>query len=166
MAEAGARGLTFGLSGVVDSAVVAGLCSLAMPGHVSGLIIPCGRDPDDEAENEADARLVANGFNIPVARLNLAPAFDALTGGLETALAPRPGTPSSHGGNERQERAALANVKPRLRMTSLYLVANRSLERYLRDGPDGVRPALVLRIERLIRATEHKRAPLPMPGTD
>jgi NAD+ synthase len=32
------------------------------------------------------------------------------------------------------------------------------LERYLVDGPDAVAPALAMRIERLVRATEHKRA--------
>ncbi len=32
------------------------------------------------------------------------------------------------------------------------------LERYLADGPEGVSPALALRLERLIRATEHKRS--------
>ena len=234
VSAAGARGLTFGLSGGVDSAVVAGLCAVAMPGHALGLILPCGTDRNEEADDEADARLVAEHFRIPAARVDLAPAFDALTGGLEAVPAALPATPSLSEGNDRHERAARANVGPRLRMTSLYLVADRlnylvagtinrceltiglftkfgdggadllpmgnllasevralardlgvpdriidkapgtpdleftyeSLERYLRDGPDGVPPALALRIERLIRATEHKRAPLPVPDTD
>jgi NAD+ synthase len=38
------------------------------------------------------------------------------------------------------------------------------LERYLKDGPDGVAPAMALRIERLVRATEHKRVVPPAPG--
>ena len=37
------------------------------------------------------------------------------------------------------------------------------LERYLTDGPEGVSPALALRLERLIRLTEHKRALPPTP---
>ena len=37
------------------------------------------------------------------------------------------------------------------------------LERYLTDGPDAVAPALAMRIERLIRATEHKRVQAIMP---
>jgi NAD+ synthase len=37
------------------------------------------------------------------------------------------------------------------------------LERYLTKGPDGVAPALALRIERLVRSTEHKRTPIPQP---
>lgn len=35
------------------------------------------------------------------------------------------------------------------------------LERYVTSGPDAVSPALVMRVERLIRSTEHKRA---LPG--
>ena len=37
------------------------------------------------------------------------------------------------------------------------------LERYLIRGPEGVAPALALRLERMIRASEHKRGMAPMP---
>jgi NAD+ synthase len=37
------------------------------------------------------------------------------------------------------------------------------LENYLLSGPDAVSPALGLRIERLMRASEHKRALAPAP---
>ena len=37
------------------------------------------------------------------------------------------------------------------------------LERYLTDGPEGVSPALALRVERMIRAAEHKRSLPPTP---
>ena len=37
------------------------------------------------------------------------------------------------------------------------------LERYLDDGPQGVSPALAMRIERLARGSEHKRALPPVP---
>lgn len=40
------------------------------------------------------------------------------------------------------------------------------LERYLDDGPQGVSPALAMRIERLVRANEHKRHLPPMPEDD
>ena len=40
------------------------------------------------------------------------------------------------------------------------------LERYLTGGPDAVAPALALRLERMIRATEHKRTIAPTPSTD
>jgi NAD+ synthase len=37
------------------------------------------------------------------------------------------------------------------------------LERYLEEGPQGVSPALAMKIERLTRSSEHKRALPPMP---
>jgi NAD+ synthase len=37
------------------------------------------------------------------------------------------------------------------------------LENYLTKGPETVAPALALRIERLVRASEHKRATPPTP---
>jgi NAD+ synthase len=40
------------------------------------------------------------------------------------------------------------------------------LERYLNEGPGGVAPALAMRIERLVRASEHKRRLPPMPDGD
>ena len=42
----------------------------------------------------------------------------------------------------------------------------KDLERYLEEGPQAVSPALAMRIERLIRAGEHKRQLPPMPGAD
>ena len=38
------------------------------------------------------------------------------------------------------------------------------LENYLTKGPQAVAPALAMRIERLIRASEHKRSLAPIPG--
>jgi NH3-dependent NAD+ synthetase len=40
------------------------------------------------------------------------------------------------------------------------------LERYLEEGPQGVSPALAMKIERLIRASEHKRQLPPMPDAE
>jgi NH3-dependent NAD+ synthetase len=37
------------------------------------------------------------------------------------------------------------------------------LERYLEEGPQGVAPALAMRIERLVRLSEHKRSLPPAP---
>ena len=62
-----ARGFVVGLSGGIDSAVVARLCQLATPGQVAGVIMPCRSDPHDEA----DAGLVADAFSIPVIRVDL-----------------------------------------------------------------------------------------------
>jgi NH3-dependent NAD+ synthetase len=37
------------------------------------------------------------------------------------------------------------------------------LEKYLTNGPEAVSPALAMRIERLVRAADHKRALAPTP---
>ena len=58
---AGARGYVVGLSGGVDSAVVARLCQMATPGRVVGLIMPCHSDPRDEE----DAELIVHRFTVP-----------------------------------------------------------------------------------------------------
>jgi NAD+ synthase len=236
---AGARGFVVGLSGGVDSAVVARLCQMASPGALVGVIMPCHSDPQDEA----DARLLADHFEIPAVRVDLGPAFDRLVDDLSIALSRLPADQQPVAPGEALDikaRVPLANVKPRLRMTSLYFVSNSlnylvagtgnrteltigyftkygdggvdllpiagllksevramaaelgvpqpiidkapsaglwlgqtdegemgftyaDLEKYLTQGPGGVAPALALRIERLERGSEHKRALAPSP---
>jgi NAD+ synthase len=236
---AGSRGIVVGLSGGIDSAVVVGLAALAMPGHVVGVMLPCHSDPRDEE----DARLAADHFKVPALRVDLAPAYDRLLLDLRTAVAHLPEGQRPvlvHDEPDPKQRVPVANLKPRLRMTSLYFVANSlnylvagtgnrseltigyftkygdggvdllpigkllksdvramatalgvpqpiidkppsaglwegqtdesemgftyaELERYLTEGPDTVSPALGLRIERLQRASDHKRALPPTP---
>lgn len=115
--SAGARGYIFGLSGGIDSAVVARLCQLAFPQRVLGVMLPCYSHPQDEA----DARLVATTFGIPVARVDLGSTFDALTESLSHAIR---GLPSHVDTIDIKQQLPEANVKPRLRMTSLYFIAN------------------------------------------
>jgi NAD+ synthase len=239
LAVAVARGFVVGLSGGLDSAVVARLCQMAAPGNVVGVLMPCHSD----ARDEADARLIVNQFGIPTVRIDLAPAYDHLLGDLKAAfmnLPPDQAPLPPSGGPDPRGRLPLANVKPRLRMTTLYFVANSlnylvagtgnrseltigyftkygdggadvlplgsllksevralaraleipapiiektpsaglwlgqtdeedmgftysDLEKYLTDGPDAVSPALAMRIERLVRASDHKRALAPTP---
>ena len=236
--EAGARGFVVGLSGGVDSAVVARLCQIAAPGRVVGVIMPCHSDPHDES----DGLLVADSFSIPTIRVDLEGAYDRLVGDLRGALATLPADMAPTLPTDTPDikaRVPLANVKPRLRMTTLFFVSNSlnylvagtgnkseltigyftkygdggvdllpignllksevramaqelgvpkpiidkppsaglwlgqtdedemgfayaDLENYLTRGPEGVAPALALRLERMIRATEHKRAGAPV----
>jgi NAD+ synthase len=114
---AGAQGFVFGLSGGIDSAVVARLCQLATPGHVTGVMLPCYSQPQDEA----DARLVADTFGIPVLRVDLSRTFDALTQELDHAMT---GVPVRVDVVDIKQRLPRVNIKPRLRMTSLYYIAN------------------------------------------
>jgi NAD+ synthase len=236
---ANVRGLVVGLSGGLDSAIVARLSQIAMPSNVVAAILPCHSDPRDER----DAQLIVGQFGLPVVRIDLAPAYDVLVNDLKTVFLqlPRDQAPVNDSA-DLKARLPLANLKARLRMSTVYFIANSlnylvvgtgnrseltigyftkhgdgaadllplgrllksevrdlaaeleipqsiidkppsaglwagqtdeeemgfaysDLERYLKNGPEGVAPALAMRIERLIRTTEHKRAPALMPDT-
>lgn len=116
-AEAGTRGFVFGLSGGIDSAVVARLCQIASPSRVLGVLLPCY----SHSQDEEDARLVAATFGIPIARVDLATTFDSLTESLRHAVK---GLPSHVSVVDIKQQLPEANVKPRLRMTTLYFLAN------------------------------------------
>jgi len=100
---AGMRGIVLGLSGGVDSAVVAGLASRALGENVLGVLMPCHSQPVD-AEY---AHLVADTFHIKTVTVDLGPIYDAFVAAL-------PEGPD----------LAQANLKPRLRMATLYYMAN------------------------------------------
>ena len=63
--QARARGIVLGLSGGVDSAVVAALSKQAVGDDVLGLVLPCQSSPDDEE----DAGLVARAVGIEHVRV-------------------------------------------------------------------------------------------------
>ena len=105
--SAGAQGYVFGLSGGIDSAVVAKLCQMAFPQRVLGVMLPCYSHPQDEE----DARLVASAFSIPTARVDLGPAFDALTDSLQHAVK---GLPTHVNSVDIKQQLPDANLKPRL----------------------------------------------------
>ncbi len=101
---AGAQGAIVGLSGGIDSAVVAGLASSGLGAdRVLGVIMPAHSQPADVEH----AKLVASTFNIESLTVDLGEPFDVLT-----KLLPQ--------GNQ----LATANLKPRLRMLTLYHIAN------------------------------------------
>ncbi|HLT58987.1 MAG TPA: NAD(+) synthase [Limnochordales bacterium] len=122
VAAAGAAGAVFGLSGGIDSAVVAALCRRAFPGACLGVIMPCHSDPADEA----DARLLAEHEGVPVVRVDLTPVYDRLLTALRAAAGGLAAAPAE------RVRLAEANLKPRLRMQTLYYIAN--LHNYLVVG--------------------------------
>jgi len=102
------KGAIFGLSGGVDSAVVGVLCKRAFLEDVLGLIMPCHSiQPDIE-----HAQAVARKFQIPTKTIPLDEVFGALVKTM-------PG-----GGVPETRSLAEANVKARLRMVSLYYMAN------------------------------------------
>ena len=104
LTAAGADGFVLGLSGGVDSATAAALAVRAVgPEQVLAVLMPCHSQPEDARL----AHLVADTLGIPTVTVELDGAYDALT-----AVLP----PSEHP-------LAAANIKPRLRMTTLYYLA-------------------------------------------
>jgi NAD+ synthase len=121
--DAGSRGLVVGLSGGVDSAVVARLSQLAMPDRIVGVLLPCHSNPQDAR----DAHLVAERFEIPTITVALEATYDTLVKSADAALQSL--SLVSEGAPEKTDdiraQVPVVNIKPRLRMTTLYFVANR-----------------------------------------
>lgn len=124
------RGAIFGLSGGVDSAVVCGLAVDALGSdRCLGVIMPA-----ESAEEDARlAREVAAHFGVATIEVDLSQTVRALRetlhANVERARAAARGvgtgvTDTSPAGTAPQERLAQANLKPRLRMISLYYYAN------------------------------------------
>jgi len=117
--QSGASGFVLGLSGGIDSAVVAGLCARAAgPDRVTGVIMPSASNPDD-AEC---AQAVADAFGIRSPRVDLTGIADSIY-----AVVPSVGDlgiQAEEAVLQRRQQLATANVRPRLRMTTLYYIAN------------------------------------------
>ena len=115
--EAGCRGVVFGMSGGLDSSVVAVLSKQAIGDNVLGVLISCYSIPQDEEH----ALAVAEKFHIDTRKVVLDNVFDTLTSLL-------PDNPV----DEAAGRLAMANLKARLRMVTWYYFANQL--RYLVIG--------------------------------
>ncbi len=101
--RAGAEGYVVGLSGGIDSAVTAALAVRALgKDHVLGVLLPCHSLLAD-AEH---ALMVAKALDLTPITVDLSATYDALTEALPAGPA-----------------MAYANIKPRLRMTTLYYLA-------------------------------------------
>jgi NAD+ synthase len=102
-AAAGLRGYVVGLSGGIDSAVTAALCQRAVGDEVLAVLMPChGQQRDLEL-----ARLMASTFGLETLLVDLGQTYDTLVAALP------PDTVE----------IAKANIKPRLRMATLYAIA-------------------------------------------
>jgi NAD+ synthase len=101
--EAGTEGVVLGMSGGIDSSVVAALAQRGLGDRVLGVIMPCHSDPTDVEH----ARLVAAKLGIETEYVELTPVFDCLVEALP------PG-----------DRVAAGNLKARLRMVVWYYFAN------------------------------------------
>ncbi|MFC2017226.1 NAD(+) synthase [Chloroflexota bacterium] len=107
---AGCKGVVVGMSGGLDSSVLAVLCHRAFPQSTLGVIMPCYTSQEDGEH----ARAVAGKFSIPTKTVVLDSVFDSLIKAL-------PGEE----GEATVSRLARANLKARLRMLTLYYFANQ-----------------------------------------
>jgi NAD+ synthase len=110
VSAAGCKGVVLGLSGGLDSSVVATLCQRAFPQSTLAVIMPCHSNKQDIEH----ARAVADQFSIPTRTVVLDAAFD----GLLKVLPNEKAAPDV-------SRLAKANIKARLRMLTLYYFANK-----------------------------------------
>lgn len=98
-------GVVLGLSGGLDSSVVAVICAEALgSSNVLALILPC----ESEKKDLDYAREVAEKFNLQTELVDLTGIYEQFKKILPPA-----------------EKLALANIKPRLRMLTLYYYANK-----------------------------------------
>ncbi len=106
----GCRGVVLGMSGGVDSSVVAVLCQRAFPQSTLGVLMPCYSSREDEEH----ALAVASKFSIPTKTVVLDSVFDTLL-----KVLPNDGVAPT------VSQLAKANLKARLRMLTLYYFANQ-----------------------------------------
>ncbi|MFQ9980222.1 MAG: NAD+ synthase [Finegoldia magna] len=104
--SANLKGAVFGISGGIDSAVLACLCKKAFGDNALGLIMPIKSDPKDEE----DARTLAKAINLKFRKVDLNESYDALIGTFE----------------KNSVEMAASNIKPRLRMITLYYYAQNN----------------------------------------
>jgi NAD+ synthase len=102
---AGVEGIVLGLSGGVDSSVVAALATEAIGKHrVLALMLPI----HSHSQESKDARLIAQKLRLRAKTVDLSRLYDELIKILPQA-----------------KKIAYANLKPRLRMLILYYFANK-----------------------------------------
>ncbi|UWD34002.1 NAD(+) synthase [Mesomycoplasma molare] len=111
--KANMKGLIVGISGGIDSALVSVLAQKAFPNNSLGLIMPINSMEKDKEDIEK----LVNKFNLNVKTINLKNAYDNLVSTYEL-----------------DNKLAIANIKPRLRMTTLYAFAQEY--KYLVLGTD------------------------------
>ncbi|MBQ9882157.1 MAG: NAD(+) synthase [Synergistes sp.] len=108
--NAGAKGAVLGISGGIDSSVLAALLARALGAeNVIGVIMPCHSMSIDEEY----ALLLAESLGIKTIKTDLSAAYDALEAEYKRSI-------ENLGG------LASANIKPRLRMLTLYAVAQHN----------------------------------------
>ncbi len=111
--KASAKYFVIGLSGGIDSAVVAALCARADKANTIAVIMPCHSDP----KSEEDARAVAAAIGITPVKIDLSRDHSNLLDTIEKPIGSMP--PGGHN-HELMD----TNLRSRLRMVTLYAIAN------------------------------------------
>ncbi len=106
LSDSHADGIIYGNSGGKDCTLVGALCKMACENTV-GVIMPCSSGRNYGSDRD-DALLAAKHFGIEQRTVDLTPVREALLSSLEGVTAPNT--------------AALTNIAPRLRMTTLYTI--------------------------------------------
>ena len=104
--SAGGKGGIVGLSGGIDSAVVAAILKHTCGERMLAVIMPCHSHPEDRLH----AELAASHFGLPLEVVDLTSTYDSLVAALPSEDCSSTGI-------------ARANIKPRLRMATLYFLA-------------------------------------------
>lgn len=112
--EANCNGLVVGVSGGIDSAVVCYLIKKAFPDNSVGVIMSIKSNPQDRE----DALKVINGCGIKYLDLDLT---NEQTSILDTVVA---GLKENDLYNENNQKISDANLRARVRMSTVYTVAN------------------------------------------
>lgn len=107
LSQSGAKGIVFGNSGGKDSALVGILCKKACD-DVLGVMMPC-QSKRNYGEDMQDAMAVAEKFSIDIVTVDLTAVKEAEMNAVGKVLEPTA--------------QAQANIAPRLRMTTLYTIA-------------------------------------------
>lgn len=111
--EANAEGVVIGNSGGKDSATVIALSQKALgKDKVLTIAMPCNSIKSDME----DAKLVANTFEVPLLEIDLTSTYETLEMEIEGVIETK---------EEWRTKEARINTKPRLRMTTLYYVAQK-----------------------------------------
>ena len=106
--QAGAKGIVIGNSGGKDSAAVIGLCCKAIGNkNVITVSMPCSSNEQDYK----DALLVANTFKVPLIKIDLTMVYNKLLKEIELCS------------KKHLKLESKINIRPRLRMTTLYALA-------------------------------------------
>lgn len=122
--QANVNGLLVGLSGGLDSAVVANLIKRACPDESLAVIMPIQSNPEDMA----DAEKIVEACDVDSVKVDLSASHELLYGTIKSEVQ------NKQAWNIEQARIADANLRARLRMSTLYTIATNY--QYLVVGTD------------------------------